>query len=43
MAKNRVPVFIPCHRVIKADGSWGNFTGGTGIKEYLLEYESGDS
>ncbi len=42
MAKNRFPLFIPCHRVIKADGSWGNFTGGTGIKEYLLEYESGD-
>jgi O-6-methylguanine DNA methyltransferase len=42
MAKNRFPLFIPCHRVIKADGTWGNFTGGTGIKEYLLEYESGD-
>ena len=43
MAKNRFPLFIPCHRVIKADGTWGNFTGGTGIKEFLLEYESGDS
>jgi len=41
MAKNRFPLLIPCHRVIKADGSWGNFTGGTGIKEYLLVYESG--
>ena len=41
MAKNRFPIIIPCHRVIKADGTWGNFTGGTHIKEFLLEYESG--
>lgn len=40
MAKNRFPIIIPCHRVIKADGTWGNFTGGTEIKEFLLEYES---
>lgn len=40
MAKNRFPIIIPCHRVIKADGTWGNFTGGTHIKEFLLEYES---
>ncbi len=40
MAKNRFPIINPCHRVIRADGTWGNFTGGTHIKEFLLEYES---
>lgn len=40
MAKNRFPVIIPCHRVIKADGTWGNFSGGAHIKEFLLKYES---
>lgn len=39
MAKNPLPVFIPCHRVIKADGSTGNFSGGVGLKEYLLAHE----
>lgn len=42
MAKNRFPIIIPCHRVIKKDGSTGNYTGGIGIKELLLAYESGD-
>jgi len=27
MAKNPYPVFIPCHRVIKSDGSLGGFGG----------------
>lgn len=40
MAKNRFPIIIPCHRVIKSDGTWGNFSGGTHIKGFLLEYES---
>lgn len=39
MAKNRFPVLIPCHRVIKSDGSTGNFSGGVDIKEFLLEFE----
>jgi O-6-methylguanine DNA methyltransferase len=39
MAKNRFPVIIPCHRVIKSDGSIGNYSGGPGIKEKLLEHE----
>lgn len=39
MAKNRFPVLIPCHRVIKSDGSIGNFSGGVGIKKFLLEHE----
>jgi len=40
MAKNRFPVIIPCHRVIRADGSIGLFSGGEGIKEKLLRHES---
>jgi methylated-DNA-[protein]-cysteine S-methyltransferase len=28
MARNPYPVFIPCHRVIKSDGSIGGFGGG---------------
>ena len=39
MAQNRFPVIIPCHRVIKKDGSMGNYTGGVDIKEFLLKHE----
>ena len=39
MAKNRFPVLIPCHRVIKSDGSTGNFSGGVEVKEFLLKHE----
>jgi len=41
MAKNRFPVIVPCHRVVKSDGSLGNFSGGVDIKEKLLRHESG--
>lgn len=41
LANNRNPiaVFIPCHRVIGADGSLTGFGGGLGVKEKLLELE----
>jgi O-6-methylguanine DNA methyltransferase len=39
MAGNRFPILIPCHRVIKGDGSMGNYSGGVGIKEFLLKHE----
>ncbi len=39
MAKNRFPVIIPCHRVIRGDGSMGMYTSGTGIKKLLLDHE----
>lgn len=39
MARNRFPVIIPCHRVVKSDGSMGNFSGGVDIKEKLLRLE----
>ena len=40
LGKNPVPVLIPCHRVIKKDGSLGGFGGGTAWKKYLLKLES---
>ena len=37
--KNPLPVFIPCHRVIGADGSPVGYGGGLKIKQFLLELE----
>lgn len=37
---NRFPIVIPCHRVIKADGSLCGYNGGVNIKEWLLNHES---
>lgn len=39
MATNPIPLIIPCHRVINADGSIGQFTGGTELKRKLLQIE----
>jgi len=39
LGRNRIPVFIPCHRIVQADHSLGGFTGGTRIKEFLLDIE----
>ena len=39
--QNNLLLFIPCHRVIKTDGSLGGFTsiGGIRLKKKLLEFE----
>jgi methylated-DNA-[protein]-cysteine S-methyltransferase len=37
--QNPLPVVLPCHRVIGADGSLTGFGGGLHIKRYLLEHE----
>ena len=36
---NCIPVLIPCHRVIRADGDIGGYGGGVHIKRRLLELE----
>lgn len=38
MAKNRIPIIIPCHRVISKNGL-GGFGGGLSWKKFLLELE----
>ncbi|RKO65993.1 methylated-DNA--[protein]-cysteine S-methyltransferase [Desulfofundulus salinus] len=39
LGANRVPLVIPCHRVIRRDGSPGGFSGGLPLKLQLLQLE----
>ena len=39
-ATNRLPLVVPCHRVIGANGSLTGFTGGLHLKTRLLEHEA---
>lgn len=39
LAKNPFPVIVPCHRVIKSDGSCGGFGGGRDLKMKMLALE----
>ena len=36
---NPIPILIPCHRVIGADGSLGGYAGGLMMKQSLLHIE----
>lgn len=36
LAKNPIPLLIPCHRVVKSDGSIGNYAFGPEMKRELL-------
>ncbi|MFP5520998.1 methylated-DNA--[protein]-cysteine S-methyltransferase [Peptococcus simiae] len=36
---NPLSIIIPCHRVIRADGSLGGYGGGLAQKKYLLDLE----
>ena len=39
MAKNPNPIFVPCHRVIRSDGSIGGYALGSNNKIGLLKKE----
>jgi methylated-DNA-[protein]-cysteine S-methyltransferase len=39
MATNPIPVVVPCHRVIRSDGSLGRYGDDPAWKERLLEHE----
>ena len=39
LRKNPYPLFIPCHRVVKSDGTLGRYSGGKGVKRKLIEFE----
>jgi methylated-DNA-[protein]-cysteine S-methyltransferase len=39
LAKNPFPIIVPCHRVIKSDGSPGKFGGGVDMKIKMLTIE----
>jgi methylated-DNA-[protein]-cysteine S-methyltransferase len=37
--KNPVAIIVPCHRVLRSDGSLGGYGGGLPVKEWLLRHE----
>jgi methylated-DNA-[protein]-cysteine S-methyltransferase len=39
LKRNPIPIIIPCHRVIRDDGTIGGFSMGVNIKERLLALE----
>lgn len=39
MAKNPLPILVPCHRVVASDGSLGGFSGGLDVKRKLHTHE----
>ncbi len=39
LAKNPIPLLIPCHRVVRSDGSVGNYAFGAEMKRELLVRE----
>lgn len=38
-ARNRIALVVPCHRVLRGDGSLGGFLWGLAVKRWLLEHE----
>lgn len=40
-ATNPLPIVLPCHRVIRSDGSTGGYAGGPEAKKKLLALEAG--
>jgi methylated-DNA-[protein]-cysteine S-methyltransferase len=42
-ARNMVAPFVPCHRVVRSDGSLGGYAYGLPVKRWLLSLEGGSS
>ena len=38
-ATNPIPLLVPCHRVVRSDGTMGQYGGGVEAKRQLLEHE----
>ena len=39
-ALNPLPLVVPCHRVVRSDGSMGGYAGGPDAKQILLRLEA---
>jgi methylated-DNA-[protein]-cysteine S-methyltransferase len=39
MSRNPMPIIVPCHRVVRSDGSIGGYSAGTLVKRRLLALE----
>lgn len=39
-ARNPLPIVVPCHRVVRSDGTIGQYAGGSEAKRTLLELEA---
>lgn len=39
LSRNRLPIIIPCHRVIRKEGDLGGFSAGAEMKRLLLKIE----
>jgi methylated-DNA-[protein]-cysteine S-methyltransferase len=39
LGSNRIPIVVPCHRVVRSGGKIGGYTGGVERKQYLLGLE----
>ena len=41
LGANPVPIFLPCHRIVRGDGTWGHYVFGGALKTRLLALERG--
>jgi len=39
LGANPVPIFRPCHRIVRGDGTWGHYAFGAALKTKLLALE----
>jgi methylated-DNA-[protein]-cysteine S-methyltransferase len=40
LATNPIPIIVPCHRVVRSDGTLGGYRGGLALKDELLRLEA---